>query len=121
MSVARLSEEFRVKAEGLREVAADAQASTLDWCAARIDEVLRGSDYEELTVEEAEVVSGYTRRHLRRLVRSGTIPAEGTGADVRILRKDVPRKPGYGSMVAGHIGSGPSSRVQLARTVANGG
>ena len=106
---------FRERADVLRECGAVGQASTLEWAADRAEEALRGAALEELTLDEAEIETGYSRSHLRRLIREEKIPATREGSRIRIQRRHLPHKPGV-------AGSGPTLtlRSQLARAVATG-
>ena len=81
-----------------------------------VEEALRGHSEEALTMDEAELESGYTRPHLRRLNREGKMPIQVDGT---VLRRHLPKKPG--SAVASRPSEVSSSRVQLARAVAHGG
>jgi hypothetical protein len=116
-----LPEFFREKATSLREdAAAEQPARAYERCAELLEAALRDSILEPLTLSEAEIESGYTKRHLLRLIRQEVIPATGdSSTGPVILRRDLPRKPGYA--VAEGPGLTASSRVQLARAVAEGG
>lgn len=110
---------FRSKAHVLREDAAAEQAATAwERAAELLEEALSGSSFEPLTLEEAEVAGGYTRRHLARLIRDGTIPNAGEPGSPRILRCHLPVKPGHA--VASRATLVTSSRTQVARAVAGG-
>ena len=116
MRLAELPTDFRERAEHLRECGAEVQAKTLEWAAARTEEALRRAMDEELTLAEAEIESGYTRKTLRQMIQDGKIPAAGKGRGLRIQRRHLPRKPGVASS-----GPGLTFRSQLARAVAAGG
>ncbi len=47
---------------------------------------------ELLTMEQAEVASGYSREQLQRLAREGKLRATGKGSQWRVARRDLPRK-----------------------------
>jgi hypothetical protein len=117
----RLPSEFRDRASVLRDYGAAVQAAhAWEQAAELLEEALREAQLEALTIREAAQESGYSASHLRRLIREGDIPDSGTEATgPRILRRDLPRKPGY--RVASTLTPGASSRVQLARAVAEGG
>jgi hypothetical protein len=94
-------------AEAFREAAELAQAA------------LHASEMEALDLARAEIESGYTRGHLLRLLAEGRIPNASTaGTEPTILRRDLPRKPGYG--VANARPRLALSRSQVARAVATG-
>ena len=116
MRLAELPADFRDRAEHLRECGAEVQALTLEWAAERTEEALKGAMDEELTLDQAEIESGYTRRSLRQMIQAGKIPAAGRGRGLRIQRRHLPKKPGVASS-----GPGLTFRSQLARTVAAGG
>ena len=111
---------FRGKAQQVRADAAAEQAATAwERAAELLEGALRGHGDEPLDLTQAEVESGYSRFHLRRLLRDRTVPNSGKPGAPCILRRHLPRKPGY--EVAGGPTEVSSSEVQLARTVANGG
>ena len=117
--IARLPEDFRAKAEMARDCAASEVAAQLWEKAARaVEDQLQEALFEALPLTEAISESGYTRNHLRRLIRDGTVPNSGTESDPRILRMHLPRKPGLG--VDGKAVRPASSRVRAARAVIEG-
>ncbi len=109
---------FKEVAAIAREYAADERAAAIwERAAEMVEESLRRSGLELLTLPQAEAESGYSRDHLRRLIDEGTIPdASAVDGSRSILRKDLPRKPGHG--VAHAHPTVPSSRLQAARAVA---
>lgn len=120
MTVTDLPIVFRLKAEELRrDAAAEQAARAYERAAEMVEDALRGQGDEVLDLDQAEVESGYSRLHLRRLLREGSIPNAGRRGAPRIRRADLPRKPGY--QVATGPQAVPSSEVQLARAVAGGG
>lgn len=48
---------------------------------------------ETLTLRQAAEESGYSRDHIARLIRAGTIPNAGRPRSPRVRRADLPRKP----------------------------
>ena len=116
----QLPAEYRRMAHSVRENAAAEQAArAYERCAAIAETALRGHWEEALSLEEAELESGYSRSHLRRLIREGIIPDAGGPGRPRILRRHLPRKPGAAAARSPDPGA-PSVR-QLARTIAAGG
>lgn len=92
-AVSRLREE----AVTLRRRGAPRQAEALESAADDFAEALRNYRAEELTVAEAAEESGYCQKSLRRMVREGRIPdsrTPGSQGEIRIRRRDLPRKPG---------------------------
>ena len=115
---ADLAAAFREIAASARQHTADERAATIwERAAEMVEESLRLSGLERLTLQRAAAESGYSIDHLRRLIDEGTIPnasvADGSKA---ILRMDLPRKPGHGLAVVRPPVA--SSRVQAARAVA---
>lgn len=112
-----LPSRWRSRAHELEPYAPPAAKAFAD-AAAELEQALREADLEPLTLADAEIECGYTRSHLRRLIREGRIPNSGTEAEPRILRCHLPRKPGHAVAHARlHVAS---SRAQAARAVATG-
>jgi hypothetical protein len=86
----------------------------LDLVLAEFDEVSRVETESLLNLTEAARECGYSPDALGRMIRSGRIPNRGRSGSPRVLRSDLPRKPGRPpapSQVR------PSSRVSIARTI----
>ena len=114
--VDELANSFRETARYLREHAASEQAACVwEKAAQRVEEALEGTNREPLTLDQAELESGYTRGHLRRLIREDRIQNSGTESNPRILRRDLPKKPGHGVREA--LGPKLFSRVQAVRAM----
>ncbi len=111
---------FKAIAADAREYTADERAAAIwERAAEMVEESLRRSGLERLTLQRAAAESGYSRDHLRRLIDEGTIPdASAADGSKAILRMDLPRKPGHG--LAAVRPTVPSSRLQAARAVAEG-
>ena len=117
--IARLPQQFRGNARAAQRLAgSEAAAHVWEAAAVEVEQRLREAFVEPLTLEAAALESGYTRNHLRRILRDKKLPNSGTDADPRILRMHLPRKPGFG-VDAGTI-QPASSRVQAARAVIEG-
>ena len=115
-----LPEFFREKATQLREdAAAEQPARAYERCAELLEAALRHSLLEALPLREAEIESGYSKSHLRRLIRDGVVPNAGTENRPRILRRNLPRKPGHGVRQDGS--RDVFCRSQVARVIAQGG
>lgn len=111
-----LPEVFRTRARILRRYGgAEGTASAWATAAEEVQFALAGQAEECLTLQEAARESGYTPKHLKRLIREGKIPSE---PDRTIRREHLPIKPGSG--VANGTPHTPTSRSQLARAVAGG-
>ena len=92
-----LAETWQQEAELLRHRGAPRQAKALESAADELENRLREWRHEELTVQEAAEESGYSPKTLRRMVREGRIPdsrPDGSRSEIRIRRRDLPRKPG---------------------------
>ena len=114
--LAALPANFRERAAFLRENAAAEQAATAwEKAAIEVESALRGHGLEALTLRAAAPECGYSVDHLRRLIRDGTIPNAGSDREYRILRRDIPKKPGHA--VAPARPQVASSRTQAARAV----
>ncbi len=109
---------FKEIAALARECAADERAAAIwERAAELVEQSLRLSGLERLTLQQAALESGYSRDHLRRLIDDGTIPdASAADGSKAILRMHLPRKPGHG--LAAVRPTVASSRVQAARAVA---
>ncbi len=109
---------FKAIASDAREYMADERAAAIwERAAEMVEQSLRRSGLELLTLQQAAAESGYSRDHLRRLIDEGTIPdASGADGSRAILRKDLPKKPGHG--LAAVRPTAASSRLQAARAVA---
>ena len=116
MTLADLPASFRERAAFLRENAA-AEGAAVAWekAAVEVESALRGHELEALTLRAAAPESGYSVDHLRRLIRDGTIPNAGNDRVSRILRRDIPKKPGHA--LASARPRVASSRTQAARAV----
>lgn len=117
--LSRLPQEFRDNATAARKLAASERAAHVWEAAAKeVEERIADSLLEPLTLEAAALESGYTRKHLNRMLRERTVPNSGTDTAPRILRMHLPRKPGFG--IDGGAVRPASSRVQAARAVIEG-
>lgn len=97
--LATLAARWRDEADTLRAYGADRLATATERHAEEVEVALRRWWQEELTVADAAQESGYSAERLRELVREGKIPdprPEGSRAEIRIRRCDLPRKPASG-------------------------
>ena len=99
-----------------RDGGAEQPAIAWERAAAKVERALEGHLDEVLTLADAAQESGYTASHLKRLHRQARMPME---ADGTVLRRHLPKKPGWG--VATNVFDVSSSKMQLARAVADGG
>ena len=111
-SLLALAERWRERAESVREwAAAEGSARALEGCAAELAEAVRAALDEELTLEEAAAVSGYSKRRLRELVAAGEVPNAGRRGAPRIRRADLPLKPGAKSESDYDVGADAAALV----------
>ena len=112
---------WREMAEQQRELGAEAQAKTLEWCAGELDEAVRQVEDELLTVQEAAEETGLAEETLRRRVRNGTLPAQrnsGSGSRIRLRRRDLPTKPGREDRTVVRCGADEYDSEEDARSIA---
>jgi hypothetical protein len=111
---------WRLRADTLRRFA-PAAAVAFDEAADALTRALQDSMLEPLDLATAEAESGYTRGHLRRMLKVGQLRNVGSATDPRILRGHLPRKPGYGvEPVASACLQDASLASQVVRAVAAG-
>lgn len=91
-SLADVAERWRAEAEMIRRRGAEAQAAVLDQCAAELEEAVRESQLEALTLREAEEESGYSYSALQKMVTKGELQNVGDRHRPRVRRGDLPRK-----------------------------
>ncbi len=95
MTPDELLDRWHSMADSLREFGADAQAGTLEKCADELAACLAERNGEELTLSEAHEVSGYSEKHLRRLIAQGRLRDIAQTGATRVRMGDLPRKPGH--------------------------
>lgn len=108
---------WRLRAEEERQLGAEAQARTLEWCADQLETRAREWEDEKLTLEAAADESGYSRDHLSRLIAEEVLPNAGKKHAPRIRRRDLPRKPGHAPQAAPSAAEPVGSKTQMARSV----
>jgi len=117
MTLRDLPAHWRSRARELARYAPPA-AQAFEAAAEELERALATADLEPLTLAEAAAECGYSRSHLRRLIRQGRLPHTIADGEIRVLRCNLPRKPGHG--VAAARLRVASSRAQAARAVAIG-
>lgn len=90
-----LATRWRGEARSLRRYGAESLADAAEHHADELDSAAAAQELHTVTLEEAEAIGGYSYSHLQRLVSDGTIPNAGSAGRPRILRRDVPVKPGH--------------------------
>lgn len=93
MKLEDLAAAWRARAVELRQwAAADGAATALERAAEELEESVRSTNAELLTLRQASIEGGYSVDHLRHLVAEGIIPNAGRKGAPRIRRAEVPRK-----------------------------
>lgn len=121
--LAALVARWRMNAAVLRSYGAPGHARLLERLAADLEAELRAESAAVVNLADAVHLSGYTRGHLRRLLRAGQLRNLGSDIAPRFTASDLPRKPGYvpaHEILAPPPKSGVSSRLQVARAVVSG-
>jgi hypothetical protein len=86
-----LAERWRARAEQLERFAPAAAVAFRD-CAAELDAQLRATSEAVLTIEEAALVSGFSKDHIRHQLAAGAIANVGRKGRPRVRAGDLPRK-----------------------------
>ena len=84
------------------------------------DSVMRGHADELLTLAQAARESGYSADHLRLLTRQSRLPNAGRRRAPRLRRRDIPRKPDFGTSSPGGRHLSSASATQVARSLIKG-
>ncbi len=85
---------WRVRREELARLGAQVDGAKLcDEVLADVEALLTGEDESLLSLQEAAARSGYSSDHLRRLHRSGKLPARRDGRRLFFRAGDLPKKP----------------------------
>ena len=82
------------EAEILERYKDERGASLCRMHAVELTDAAARQESELLTLAQASEASGYTADHLRHLIADGSIPNGGRRGSPRILRRDLPTKPG---------------------------
>ena len=82
------------EAETLERYRDDRGAAICRMHASELTDAVARQESDLLTLAGASQASGYTADHLRHLIAEGTIPNGGRKGSPRILRRDLPVKPG---------------------------
>ncbi|MBA2688875.1 MAG: hypothetical protein H0U64_12385 [Gemmatimonadaceae bacterium] len=94
MTFTEFSDNWRRKAEEWTRYSAQVEgAQVIADLLADLEAILRSEDEDKLTLAEAAEVSGYSRDHIGRCVRKGTIANVGRPRSPRVRRGDLPAKP----------------------------
>lgn len=93
-----LVSKWRAEARQARERYGPFGASIADLAethANELESAMRSADDEVFSLEEAHAWSGYSKSHLRAMIREGTIPQAGRKGKPGIRKGDLPIKPGH--------------------------
>ena len=82
------------EAETLERYSDKRGASLCRMHSAELTDAVARQESDLLTLTQASQTSGYTSDHLRHLIAEGTIPNAGRKGSPRIVRRDLPMKPG---------------------------
>lgn len=113
---AALAARWREDAEVLRRHGATGRARMLEGLAEELERCACGAVAGTVDLDTAAKHSGFTRGHLRRLIRTGKLPATVNASgktEVRVA--DLPRKPGGGSVAPRP--AAPSDRRAIVQAV----
>ena len=86
--------EWRNEADTLRKFGATGQAEAVECCATGLEERLRASQIEALTLEQAATESGFSYSTLQQRLADGSLPNAGERGSPRIRRVDLPLRGG---------------------------
>lgn len=121
--LAALVDRWRTNAALLRSYGAPGHARLLERLAADLEAELQAESGAVVDLAAAVRLTGYTRGHLRRLLRSGQLRNVGTDHAPAVIASELPRKPGQPrttKILALPPRNGVNSRVQVARAVVSG-
>ena len=89
-----LISQWRDEVGTLRRCGAEEAARTTETRASELEDALRASETEIVSLAEAALLSRYSPRRLRQLVAEGKLENVGETGAPRFRRGDVPLKPG---------------------------
>jgi len=115
-AVTELLGTWRAEAGVLRSYGDERGASLVEHLAHRLEAALEASREEELTLDEASEVSGYSKRRLREMIAEGRVHNAGEKGRPRILRADLPRKPGRSAPNDGYDPTEDARRILMRRS-----
>ena len=91
--LSELAARWRQEAATFRRYGQEGPATMAEAHAADLETALHAAAAEELTLQEAAALSGYSDRRLRELVAAGELRNVGRKGAPRFQRGDLPRKP----------------------------
>ena len=90
--VTRLTNRWRGEADVLHRRGADEQALAVESCLADLQDEARTLSLEELTLEQAAELSGFSYSAVQKMVSEGAIENVGKKGAPRVRRGDLPMK-----------------------------
>lgn len=89
-ALGELPASWRQRAEDLKRwAAADGAAAALERAAEELEEALAAQSETLLTLGEAAARTGYSRDHIGRLIRAGTVPNAGRKNAPKVRMRDL--------------------------------
>lgn len=121
LSLSLLPDIWRARAAELEPYAPPAAAAFRE-AAANLEKSMTDTLFEVLDLHDASIESGYSPGHLRRLLREGAVANAGTKGAPRIIRRNLPRKPGTAPVPEVIVAATQRTlaRVDIARAIAAG-
>lgn len=117
MTLPEILDRWTARREELATLKASVDGATLcDQVLADLISITRDRETEALNLTDAARESGYSVGHLGREIRAGRIPNAGRDKAPKILRRNLPRKPGF--LPESELESSVS-RKRIARAVVN--
>jgi hypothetical protein len=111
---AALAARWREDAQVLRRYGVTSRARLLEQMAAELEASTAADATATVALSVAAELSGFTRAHLRRLIREGKLVTAGTeGREPQVRLSDLPRK-------ATHVVAWSSARAIVAEVVSTG-
>jgi hypothetical protein len=116
---AALAARWREDAQVLRRYGATSRARLLEQMAAELEATTAADATATVALSVAAEVSGFTRAHLRRLIREGKLGTEATeGTEPQVHLSDLPRKAKQGAPA--RLVERPSTRAIVYEVVGTG-
>jgi hypothetical protein len=116
---AALAARWRADAQVLRRYGVASRARLLEQMAAELEASTAADATATVALSVAAELSGFTRAHLRRLIREGKLVTAGTeGREPHVRLSDLPRKPTRAAPA--QLVEWPSTRAIVAEVVGTG-
>jgi hypothetical protein len=116
---AALAARWREDAQVLRRYGVTSRARMLEQMTAELESSTAADATATVPLGVAAELSGFTRAHLRRLIREGKLATAGTeGREPQVHLSDLPRKAKHGAPA--QLVEWPSTRAIVAEVVGTG-